>query len=89
MANRPLPCVSYGSFKMFKISASDFETVGMCRRKRACSHNFLTTVTEGVVHGVSKVVARSSFSVIRRHKASGGKWTFCHCVTRSYTNLRR
>ena len=27
VANRPLPCESHGSFKLFKISASDFGTV--------------------------------------------------------------
>ena len=29
---------------------------------------FLTTVTEGVVHGVYKVVTRSFFSVTRQYK---------------------
>ena len=32
-----LPCVSYGSFKMFKISATEFHTMGICRRMRACT----------------------------------------------------
>ena len=36
----------------FKISASDFGTVDMHRRKRACTDEFLATVTEGVVQGV-------------------------------------
>ena len=54
VAKRPLPCTSYGSFKMFKISASEFRTVGMCRRMRACRDEFLAMVTEGVVHGVYK-----------------------------------
>ena len=37
-----------------------------------------------------KVVTRSSFSVIRQHKASGGTWTlFGHCDTRSNMNLER
>ena len=41
---------------MFKISASEFCTMGMPKRKRACADEFLATVTEGVVHGVYKVV---------------------------------
>ena len=40
--------------KMFKISASEFGTV----------EEFLATVTEGVIHGVYKVVIRSSFRLI-------------------------
>ena len=60
----PLPCASYGSFKMFKISASDFRTVGMHRRKQACTDKFLATLTEHLVHGIYKVVTQSSFSVI-------------------------
>ena len=48
---------------------------------------FLATVYEAVVHGVYKVVTRSSFGVIRQHKASGGKWMFHHCVTRSHMKL--
>ena len=48
----------------------------------------LTTITEGVVQGVYKVVTWSSIGVTWRHKVSGGKWTFCHCVTkRSLLNL--
>ena len=50
--NRPLPCASHGSFEMFKISASEFGTVSMRSRIRACVDDFLATVTEGVVHGV-------------------------------------
>ena len=38
---------------------------------------FLTTVTEGVVHGVPKVLIQSSFDIIRQHKARGGTWMFC------------
>ena len=59
--NRPLPCVSYGSFEM---SASDFGTVGMCRQKasKQALINFLL-LTEGVVQSVYKFVTRSSFSV--------------------------
>ena len=52
----------------------------MHRQKRACTDKFLATVTEGVVHGVYKVVTRLSFCVICSHKVSGGKWTFHHCV---------
>ena len=59
-----------GSFEMYEIFTSDFGTVGMCRRFHACAYEFLTTVTEGVVHGVHKVVIRSSFGVIRQHKVS-------------------
>ena len=47
------------------------------------SCEFLTTVTEGVVHSVHKVVIWSSF---RCNMATQGElkyWTFCHCVTRS------
>ena len=72
VANRPLPCESYGSFRLFKISSSDFCTVGMRRRFCACVYEFLTTVNEGVVHGLHKVVIRSSFGVIRRRKVSSG-----------------
>ena len=35
-------------------------------------YKFLTTITEGVVHGVYKVVIRSSFCIIQRHKVSSG-----------------
>ena len=65
VVNRPLPCASYRSFKMFKISASDFGTVGMHTRKQACADKFLATIIEGVVHGGYKVVTQSSFSIIR------------------------
>ena len=54
VANRPLPCASYQSFKIFEVSASEFSTVSMRRRFRTCAHEFLTTVTEGVVNGVHK-----------------------------------
>ena len=57
VVKRALPCTSYGSFKMLKISASAFGTVSM--RKQY----FFATVTEGVVQSVHKVVTRSSFSV--------------------------
>ena len=44
------------------------ESVGMRRRFQTCAYQFLTTVTEGVVCGVHKVVIRTSFGVISRHK---------------------
>ena len=44
---------------MFKISATDFGTVVICRLFRACAYEFLTTVTEGVVQGVHQVVIQS------------------------------
>ena len=50
---------------MFKISISDFGTVGMHRQKEVCADKFLAMVTEGVVHSVYKVVTRSSSSVMR------------------------
>ena len=52
----PLPCGFYGSFKMFKISTSEFGTVGMHRQMQACTDEFLATVTKGVVNGLCKVV---------------------------------
>ena len=86
MAKGSLPCVSYTSFKMFKISASEFCTMNIRRHMQACVDEFLAMVTEGVVHAVYKVVTRSSFGVTGRHKASGDKWTFHHCVTRWHTS---
>ena len=47
-----------------------FGTVGIRRRFHACVYEFLTMVTEGVVHVVHKVVIWSSFAVILRHKVS-------------------
>ena len=70
VVNCPLPCEPYGSFKLFTIAASDFDTVGMCRRFCACAYDFNTTLTKGVVHGVYKVVIRPSYGVIRQHKVS-------------------
>ena len=35
-----------------------------------CAYEFPTTVTEGVVHGIHKVVIWPSFGLIRQHKAS-------------------
>ena len=40
----PLPYTFYGGFKMFKISASEFGTVGMRRQMQACTDEFLATV---------------------------------------------
>ena len=36
----------------------------------ACAYEFLTVVTQGVVHGVHKIVIRSAFGVIQQHKVS-------------------
>ena len=54
---------------MFKVSAFDFGIVGMRRQNRACTDEFLATVTEGVVRAVCKVVTRSC--VTRSHKNLG------------------
>ena len=62
VAKHPLPCESHSCFQKFKISASEFSTVAMHKRFRA--YEFLTMVTEGVVHSVRKVVTRSSFGVV-------------------------
>ena len=56
--------IFYGYFTLFEISTSKFGTTSMHRRCRACAYEFLTTVTEGVVHGVHKVVIQSSYGVI-------------------------
>ena len=65
VANCPLPCESYGRFKLLKISASDFSIISMYKRFHACVYEFLTImVTEGVLHSVYKVVIRLSFGVI-------------------------
>ena len=76
VAKRPSPCMSYQSFKMFKISSSEVGTVGMRRQTRASTNEFLVTVTEGVVGGVYNIGTRLSFGVTRRHKASGGNCMF-------------
>ena len=39
--------------------------VDMHRRIRVFADEFLATVTEGLVHGVYKVVTRSSFNIMR------------------------
>ena len=69
-ANGPLPCMYCRSFRLFKISSSDFSTVDMCRQFCTWAYEFLTTITTGVIHGVHKVVIRSSFGVIWRYKVS-------------------
>ena len=61
----PIPCACYGNFNMFQISASEFGTMDMCRQMRAWADEFVVMVTEGMVHGVCKVVAQPSFSVIQ------------------------
>ena len=81
VAKHQLPCMFYGSFKMFKVSTSELGTMAMNRRMRACADQFLPKVTESVVHSVYKVVTRLSFGVTQRHKVSACKWTFRHCVT--------
>ena len=48
----PLPSVPYGSFKNFKISVSDHTSM----HRGMCTDEFLAKLTEGVVHGVKKVV---------------------------------
>ena len=42
----------------------------MHRQFHACVYEFLTTVTEGVVHGGYKIVIRLSFGVTGRHKVN-------------------
>ena len=69
-ANCPLPWVSLRSIELFEIFISDFGNVCMGRRFLACTYEFLTMVTKGVVHSVHKVVIRSSFGAIQRHKVS-------------------
>ena len=61
VAKRQFPCVSYRRFKILKISAFDCGTVSMRRQKLASADKFLAMVTEGVVHGVYKVLTRSVF----------------------------
>ena len=41
-------------------------------------------LTEGVVHGVHKVMTRASFGVTRRHKMSGGIGRFATCSSDNY-----
>ena len=70
VAKCPLPFAYYKSFKLFQISTSQFCTVGIHRRLWACTDEFLSRVTEGIVHGVHKVVTQSYFSVTHQHKVS-------------------
>ena len=70
VANHLSPFEFYLSSKIFELSASDFGTTSMRRRFCACTYEFLSTVTEGVVHGVHKVVIRLSFGVTRQPKVS-------------------
>ena len=44
-----------------------YGNLGMHRRMPACTDEFLATATEGVVHGVYKVVTQSSVGVTERH----------------------
>ena len=53
VAKCPSPCIFCGIFEKLKISASEFHTMGMVRQMQ---DEFLSTVTEGVVCGVHKVV---------------------------------
>ena len=55
---------------MLKISVSEFGTVGMHRRMRACADEFLPTVTVDGVHVVIKVVPQSSCSVKLQDKVN-------------------
>ena len=68
---------------MFEFSASEFGTVGMRRRLRACAYEFITTVTKSVVHAVDKVV----FWCNAATQCELRYWMFSHCVTRSHMNL--
>ena len=72
--NLPLPCESYGSFKLFKIPPppSDFGMQIVYTRFCACAYEFLTNVTKSMVHSVHKVVIRSCFAVIWRQQVSQG-----------------
>ena len=76
MTNGPLTCKYLGCFQKFHISASDFGTMSMCKQFRACAYEFLTMVSEGVVHYVHKAMIRFSFSLIWRHKVSEGSGRF-------------
>ena len=60
VASCPLSCEFYGRFKPFKIFVSDFDIMSMHRQFCPGTYQFLTTVTKSVVHGVKKVVIRSS-----------------------------
>ena len=64
VVKRLLPCMFCECFKMSKLSTSEFGNMGMHRLMHA-QDEFLTMVTEGVVHGVHKVVAWTYRGVIR------------------------
>ena len=49
---------------MFKISASEFGTMGMHRRMRGMPGYIFARVPEGAVPGVYKVMTQSSFGVL-------------------------
>ena len=53
-----------------KSPAFDFGTVSMCRRLCASVYVFLPMFTNGVVHGVHKVVIPLSFDEIQQYKVS-------------------
>ena len=55
----------------------------------ACGDECLATVTEGVVHGVYKVVTQSSFGVTRRRKESGIHGRFATVPQGCIQNLRQ
>ena len=54
VAKCAIPCACNGNFKKFKVYTSEFGTMSMCR-------GIFRYVTEGVVHGVYKVVIQSCF----------------------------
>ena len=56
MAKLSLLSTFYKSFKMSKLSSSEFGTMYMWRGMQACEDEFLAMVTEGVVCGVYKVM---------------------------------
>ena len=56
VANIHYLAVSYGSFRMFKISTSEFGTVSMSRQMQECTDEFPAMVTEEVAHSVHKAV---------------------------------
>ena len=58
--------------------------MGMSRRFCTCTYEFRSTVTEGVVHSVHKIVIQSSFGVIQRHKVSQGIGYFAKCLSNGY-----
>ena len=69
MAKYPLPCTSAEILKCLKFPPLNL-VLWACIDNFAHAHEFITIVTEDVVHGVHKVVIQSSFGVIRQHKVS-------------------